>query len=238
MSTVEKQSVAKPKAAAKTTNTTTTETKSKKEVVAVVKDVAVVPAKEVVTATKQKKDKTTPVVVTAAPVVVATNDVIVDNNDAVVLENDESEKTLGDQFNVFMTQLHLVSVQIVSLKNEFRNLEKRCTKEIKLAQKGSKVKRKGLGTREPSGFVKPALISSELATFLNKPEGTLMARTAVTKEINNYIKEHSLQDKVNGRTIVPNDALIKLLKVGPGEQLSYFNLQKYMSHHFAKRVVA
>jgi len=86
----------------------------------------------------------------------------------------------------------------------------------------------------PSGFVKPTLISNELAEFLGKSIGTEMPRTEVSKEINAYIQAHGLQDGHNGRIINPDERLIKLLRLSEGDQLTYFNLQKYMKHHFIK----
>ena len=86
----------------------------------------------------------------------------------------------------------------------------------------------------PSGFVKPTLISDELAKFLSKPSGTEMARTEVTREINTYIRSHNLQDPKNGRRILADKALRKLLKLTKEDELTYFNLQRYMSPHFAK----
>ena len=146
----------------------------------------------------------------------------------------EEESTLNDQFNEFMAKLHQLGAQFTSLKSEFKALEKRCTKEVKAAQKASAKKKRRQGTRTPSGFVKPTLISSELAKFLGEPDGTLMARTEVTKQINSYIKEHKLQDPSNGRIIIPDATLGKLLDIKKGDQLTFFNLQKYMSPHFAK----
>ena len=70
--------------------------------------------------------------------------------------------------------------------------------------------------------------------LLPMAQGTEMARTAVTREINSYIRAHSLQDPKNGRRILPDTKLRKLLKVGKAEELTYFNLQRYMSPHFAK----
>ena len=61
-----------------------------------------------------------------------------------------------------------------------------------------------------------------------------MARTEVTREINAYIREHKLQDKENGRKIIADKKLTGLLKLKKGDELTYFNLQKYMSPHFAK----
>jgi len=92
----------------------------------------------------------------------------------------------------------------------------------------------GSGSRVPSGFVKPSIISDQLAMFLGKPAGTKMARTDVSKEINTYIRVHGLQDPFNGRRINPDEKLRKLLGVSPNDELTYFNLQKYMSRHFYK----
>jgi chromatin remodeling complex protein RSC6 len=58
----------------------------------------------------------------------------------------------------------------------------------------------------------------------------------VTREVNAYIRAQKLQDKDNGRKINPDAKLLKLLKLKKGEELTYFNLQKYMAAHFAKSV--
>jgi hypothetical protein len=88
--------------------------------------------------------------------------------------------------------------------------------------------------RGPSGFIKPTPISNELAEFLGKAIGTEMARTEVSKEINAYIAAHGLQDRQNGRRINPDEKLRKLLRLSEGDELTYFNLQKYMKPHFIK----
>ena len=43
-----------------------------------------------------------------------------------------------------------------------------------------------------------------------------------------------LKDKDNGRKINPDKYLAKLLNLKKGDELTYFNLQKYMKGHFAK----
>ena len=88
--------------------------------------------------------------------------------------------------------------------------------------------------RVPSGFVRPTKISDELAMFLGKPVGTEMARTDVSRLINYYIRDNNLQDPKNGRTINPDAKLRALLQIGQHEELTYFNLQKYMKHHFIR----
>ena len=88
--------------------------------------------------------------------------------------------------------------------------------------------------RAPSGFAKPTLITSELADFLGKDHGTEMARIEVTRGINSYIREHNLQDHSRRLRIIPDQALRTLLRVPQKDELTYFNLQRYMSHHFVK----
>lgn len=89
--------------------------------------------------------------------------------------------------------------------------------------------------REPGGFViKPSMISDELADFIGRPRALPVYRTCVTKQINQYIKENGLGDKSIGRRINPDDNLRSLLKLKPEDELTYFNIQRYMSHHFTK----
>jgi chromatin remodeling complex protein RSC6 len=141
---------------------------------------------------------------------------------------------LHDEFAEFLGKLNQLASQFSSLRTDFRSLEKKWTRELKAAQKTVERRKRKVGNRAPSGFVKPTLISDELATFLGKTSGTEMARTEVTREINQYIRSNALQDKANGRKINPDAALASLLKLGSGDELTYFNLQRYMSPHFAK----
>ena len=163
----------------------------------------------------------TPVVATPAP----TGDA---HTDGPALET-----SLSSLFSEFGSKLHTLSSGLSSLRSDFRTLERNVAREMRAVQKASKRKRK-TGNRAPSGFVKPTLISKELAEFLGRPVGTELARTEVTREINTYIRAHSLQDKENGRKINPDSKLKSLLQVKKGEELTYFNLQQYMSRHFAK----
>jgi len=145
--------------------------------------------------------------------------------------------SLSTLFGEFGSKLQALSSGISSLRSDFRTLERHAAREMRAAQKACKRKRKS-GNRAPSGFVKPTLISKELADFLGKPVGTEWARTEVTREINAYIRTHSLQDKENGRKINPDTKLRSLLQMKKGDELTYFNLQRYMSPHFAKATPA
>jgi len=169
-----------------------------------------------------KAEVSAPVVEAAAPVV----DAAVDAADA--------EAPLAEQSVEFLAKLQQLGTLISSLKTEYRTLEKKWSREVKAAQKQSSKRKRKAGNRAPSGFVKPTKISDELASFLGKEKGTEMARTDVTREINTYIRAHKLQDKDNGRKIIPDTKLAALLKLKKTDELTYFNLQKYMSPHFAK----
>ena len=150
------------------------------------------------------------------------------------VETVASVPTLSEDFTALLAQLSSLRSQLTSVTAQVRQLSKRSERELRLAEKNSK-RSKGKGNRKPSGFVKPTRISVELANFLGKPKGTEMARTEVTREINNYIKQNNLQDKDNGRRILADNKLRKLLKLSKSDELTYFNLQKYMSPHFAKQ---
>jgi upstream activation factor subunit UAF30 len=141
---------------------------------------------------------------------------------------------LAAQSTEFLAKLNQLGALFASLKTEFRSLEKKWSREIKTAQKSQAKRKRKSGNRQPSGFVKPTKISDELAKFLEKPVGTEMARTDVTREINTYIRAHKLQDANNGRKINPDAKLAALLKLKKTDELTYFNLQRYMSPHFSK----
>ena len=204
---------------AKTTTTTTkaakTATKSAVPVKVAAKKVAAAPKKVASKKVESVAATPPPAPVVAAPV-------------------EDEVPTIAGDFTEFMAKLQQVSSLLSSLKSEFRSLEKKATRELKAAQKASAKRKRKAGNRSPSGFVKPTLISNELAAFLAKPEGTQMARTEVTREINAYIRANKLQDPENGRKINADTKLTSLLKLSPGDELTYFNLQKYMSPHFAK----
>ncbi len=153
---------------------------------------------------------------------------------APVAEAAPAVPTLSESFGELLGQLQALRSQLTSVTGQVRALQKRADRELKQAHKASKKRARRTGNRAPSGFVKPTKISSELANFLGKPKGTEMARTEVTREINKYIRANDLQDKSNGRVILADSKLRKLLKLKKDDELTYFNLQRYMSPHFAK----
>jgi chromatin remodeling complex protein RSC6 len=150
----------------------------------------------------------------------------------------DADSSLSVKLNVFGAKLQQLAGLFSSVKSDFKTLEKIVARELKNAQKSSSRRKKTTGNRQPSGFVKPTRISDELAQFLGKTIGTEMARTDVSKEINAYIRSNGLQDKENGRKINADTKLSKLLKLNKEDELTYFNLQRFMKHHFIKGEMA
>ena len=192
----------------------------------------------VAAAPAEKKTKKSAAAAPAPVVVAPVVDAAATTEPVAAVDAASTETPLADQSVEFLAKLQQLGVLISSLKAEYKVLEKKWTREVKTAQKQSSKRKRKAGNRAPSGFVKPTKISDELASFLGKDKGSEMARTDVTREINTYIRAHKLQDKDNGRKINPDSKLATLLKLKKTDELTYFNLQKYMSPHFAKAVKA
>lgn len=193
--------------------------------------VAPVATEEVAVKKTKSRSKSEPVVVAAPAPVVAAPETI-----ETVVEVAAPQADALLKFVEFSAKLQTLSSLLSAARIEFKQLEKQVTKELKKKLRSGKKKQSG--NRSPSGFIKPAKISEDLANFLGKPVGIEMARTEVSKEINNYIRSNNLKDPANGRNINPDAKLSTLLKLEKDDKLTYFNLQKYMKHHFIKEPVA
>ena len=143
----------------------------------------------------------------------------------------------SDEFTHILGQLKTLQNTLKELTIYTTKLEKRVAKEQKVLHKKAqgKGKRKNAGNKSPSGFSKPGPISDELRTFLGVGKDELVARTEVTKKINTYCREKGLQDKNDKRKLLPDKTLTKLLRIGKGDELTFFNLQKYMKVHFPNK---
>jgi len=177
----------------------------------------------------KKAVKTEPTPVTPP---LATTEVVVPPVTPEVVKEDDLTTAYSD----VTAKLSAVRQQMSSLIVEFKVLQKRAERELKAVHKAGAKRKQRNANRAPSGFVKPTLISDQLAEFLGKDKGSLIARTDVTREINAYIRANKLQDPANGRKINPDAKLKKLLTLKPTDELTYFNLQRYMSQHFQKTV--
>jgi chromatin remodeling complex protein RSC6 len=141
---------------------------------------------------------------------------------------------IGEEFAVVLSTLTGFRQQITMLQNHIRGLEKNVRRKMKALQREAK-KNRNKGNRKPSGFAVPTPISSELCDFMNRPHGSEVARTEVTQYIINYIKENNLQFPQNRKVIKPDKSLKTLLAVPAKEEVTYFNLQRFMNRHFVKK---
>lgn len=144
------------------------------------------------------------------------------------------ESSMSEVLRTFADSIQALTASLNKMKADYKALEKTVLREAKSMDKVNAKRNKNKGSRAPSGFVKPASISPQLAKFLGVDAGTKMARTDVTKMITSYVKEHKLQASDNGRRIIPDAKLKALLNVTDKDEVTYFNLQKYMKHHFVK----
>lgn len=88
--------------------------------------------------------------------------------------------------------------------------------------------------RANNAFLKPRLLSDELATFMGLPAKSQRSQTDVTKFVSQYVKSNGCFDPAHKRRIVPDAKLSKLLRVKDDQEVTYLNLQKFLKAHFVK----
>ena len=174
--------------------------------------------------TSAKKVEPEPVVETAVVEKVETKDVAAEDN-------------YDHEFATVLEQLVSAQAVLKTLTTTVRQLEKRVARDRKVMQKKMKGRAKRVvdPNKPPSGFAKPGPVSDELRTFLKLGKDELIARTEVTKKITEYCKAHNLQKAEDKRTINVDASLKKLLRLKKGDQLTFFNLQKYMKIHYPNK---
>jgi len=138
---------------------------------------------------------------------------------------------ISGQFTNIINTLNTFKIQTTNLQQTIKQLEKSVKKQQKDFKKTA-VKNKNKGNRQPSGFAKPWKVTKELCEFMNKSEGTEIARTEVTKSLIQYVKDNNLVNTSNKKIIFPDNKLKTLLGIEDGQELTYFSIQKYMNKHF------
>jgi len=145
----------------------------------------------------------------------------------------QNENDVFEQFGIVIDSLTAFRNQINSIQQQIKQLEKNVKKEMKVLKKDI-IKNKNKGNRKPSGFAKPSKVTKELCDFMNKSEGTEIARTEVTRALVSYIKENKLENVNNSKIITPDQKLKFLLGIEEEQEVTYFNIQKFMNKHFVK----
>lgn len=147
----------------------------------------------------------------------------------------DTVENYATEFSHLLEQLKTLQGTLKELTTYTQKLEKRVARDQKALQKRVNGKRRRAPSSTPSGFSKPGQVSAELRAFLKLGKDELIARTDVTKRINAYCKEHGLQGEKDKRVLKPDKALTKLLRIKKGDELTFFNLQKYMKVHFPNK---
>lgn len=154
-----------------------------------------------------------------------------------LVESQDSDENYDAEFTEVKDALKSALEIIKGLNTKVNALEKRVARDRKVMNKKMKgrVKRVVDPNKPPSGFAKPGPISEELAKFLKLGKDELIARTEVTKRITKYCQEKNLQKPEDKRTIHADKTLKDLLRLKKGDELTFFNLQKYMKVHYPNK---
>ena len=122
--------------------------------------------------------------------------------------------------------------EITALRSEMKALAK-IVRKVRAHQEdptGEKAKARSAN----NGFNRPQGVTEDLRKFLELAEGEKISRSEVTKRINQYIKAHELTHPENKRVLILDETLKNLLKPEDGVQITFLNIQKYLSPHYIK----
>ena len=125
-----------------------------------------------------------------------------------------------------------ILAEITAIRNDIKSLAK-IVRKIRATQEDP-TGEKTASRAKNNGFNREQKISEDLRKFLGLPEGQLVSRSQVTRAVNKYVKDNGLKHPDNGRVLVLDQKLKDLLKPPEGVQVTYLNLQKYLSPHYSK----
>lgn len=182
---------------------------------------------------KEPKTEPAPAPAPVQETVPPVQDAPVSTEESVVNDNPYLE-----EFSAVVTELDSAMTTIRNLKTRLQKLEKQVHRDTKALNKRANGKR-ARKPRDPnapkSGFAKPGPVSDEMRKFLSLNKDELISRTDVTKRIHGYCKAKDLQNPADKRQIKPDASLRKLLNMKKDDDLTFFNLQKYMKVHFPNK---
>lgn len=125
-----------------------------------------------------------------------------------------------------------IKQEITALRTELKTLTK-LVRKIKAKQDDPNGE-KAAARAANNGFNRKQNISDELRAFMGLAAGEQASRSEVTKFVTKYINEKGLKHPENGRQLILDDTLRTLLKPPADMQITYLNLQKFLSPHYIK----
>jgi hypothetical protein len=166
-------------------------------------------------------------------------------NDKETKETKETNENNDNPVTIYVNKLNKYVETIAKMNSELKQLvsvgktlEKDFNQIVKLLAK--KNKNKSNENRALTGFAMPTYLTDEMYDFLNEntelklEKGQKVHRIAVTRMLNKYIKDKGLRKEDDKRYFVPNTTLHRIFRSTENDEVSYFNLQKYIKHHFIK----
>lgn len=125
-----------------------------------------------------------------------------------------------------------ILAEITAIRNDIKSLAK-IVRKIRSTQEDP-TGEKSANRAKNNGFNREQQISDELRAFLGLPDGQLVSRSQVTRAVNKYVKDNGLKHPDNGRVLILDQKLKDLLKPPKDVEITYLNLQKYLSPHYTK----
>jgi chromatin remodeling complex protein RSC6 len=152
------------------------------------------------------------------------------------------EVTPSDQLKNLLSllaeQSNQLKIVVNSVKNVLKDVEKQSKELEKFRNKKTRVKTQRKEDAQPSGITKPVAISKELSLFLGVEPGVLVPRNEVTKGVSDYVRKNELFDPSNKQkfllTSKPEGSKLWKLLGEPVDEVTYFNLQRYLKPHYIK----
>jgi chromatin remodeling complex protein RSC6 len=129
-----------------------------------------------------------------------------------------SLETIQNELTALRTEVKAVSRMLRRIKTKLDDPD------------GSKAKERSA----TNGFNRPQHVTEPLRAFLGLAEGEMISRSQVTQRITSYIKENGLKHPDNGRLLILDAKLKELLQVPDGTQVTYLNLQRFLSPLYIK----
>jgi len=148
----------------------------------------------------------------------------------------DASEQLKNMLSILTEQSTVIKNLINSVRITIKDTDKTSKELEKLRNKKTRVKTERSADALPSGITKPVAITDDLAVFLGVAPGTLVPRNEVTKGVSAYVKKHEISDPTNKQKFVLDDRpaakTLRTLLGNPSEDVTYFNLQKYLKHHY------
>lgn len=173
------------------------------------------------------------------------NSITSDINKVTTPKNEQSTDNTDNPVTIYVSKLNKYVETIAKMNSELKQLvvvgktlEKDFNHIVKVLAKKNKTKSNE--NRALTGFAMPTYLTDEMYDFLNEhtelklEKGAKVLRIVVTRMLNKYIKDQGLRQETDKRYFVPNEILHRIFKSTETDEVSYFNLQKYIKHHFIK----